>query len=979
MRYSEMMPSIRRRRPRGPARLNLLLVLLLVSALSGALAWRAGATSVSGSASSTVIPCLPVGPDYLAGSAAPYEVSGETWLYWTGTITSARLVAYEFNAGGAYGRFIYVNGAKIGQATGQRNGEALCRGFDGPQPLSWNIPIQSLSQGRNVVKLTLDPSISDKSWGLSRVQIAVTGVDVDGRHFSQVTAPSSYFNNWQGYANEGAWTHVMTPAGYDRSRPAPLLITAHGYGSDGLESLLDYQDAANRRGWLLATADYHGEVYSTFFSVDSDTGLPRLGIGKRTMGSRASQWDIRDVLSYMQANYSVDPTRIYLVGHSMGGMTALLTGARYADTFAAVVSDSGPTDLTQWQMETMADGLTPNASINAAIMAEAGSYLLPTHVHNQSRAPNDYPFEYERRSPVSVAANYKHLPLLILHPASDQKVLPHHARDMHLLAQQSAPDRVEWVEFPGAHGDRIADFANYTLDWLGQFRRTPGDAPRELSFATDWTGAHFWIGVQMSSAALNEAHWVRVNRATYDLDSKTIQVDIENLKPRTGDPQSLGVPPPSNLNVTLTFDLARIGLPASGAYTIERVDKDAGTFTQTSVTASGGAVQAVVPQGAHLLRITAGNRPPVTQVLKLRQGLSSYTGATDTYLSNWAPTTNYAAAATLSLRAKDAAPAHNPLLKFDLARLPAGAYLRFATLSVRVSQLPGAAMPIQVYAVNRPWKLAEATWNRASAGVAWAQPGAEGVPADRSGQRGDARTIFPSTQVAERYGFDVTGIVAGWLAAPGSNQGFLLHSDPIDGLWTVRNDGLTLGAAEISDTAKRPELTLFYTLEQPTPTPSPTPTATFTPTPTPTATATATPTFTPTATATPVAGIIRGVVFLDEDGDGEQGAAEVGLPGKLVQLWHGQEIYNNAFTDSQGGFTFELVPPGTWQVLVNLPDNYRVTAGANPANVLVAAGGVITATFGVAPVPTPTVTPTPMPTATPTPQLGYLPWLPVNR
>ena len=54
----------------------------------------------------------------------------------------------------------------------------------------------------------------------------------------------------------------------------------------------------------------------------------------------------------MRAHYNVDPMRIYLAGYSMGGMTALVTGARLADAFAAVVDDSGPTDLAQWEVET---------------------------------------------------------------------------------------------------------------------------------------------------------------------------------------------------------------------------------------------------------------------------------------------------------------------------------------------------------------------------------------------------------------------------------------------------------------------------------------------------------------------------------------------------------------------------------------------------------------------------------------------------
>ena len=112
--------------------------------------------------------------------------------------------------------------------------------------------------------------------------------------------------------------------------------------------------------------------------------------------------------------------------------------------------------------------------------------------------------------------------------------------------------------------------------------------------------------------------------------------------------------------------------------------------------------------------------------------------------------------------------------------MPAGAYLRFATLSVRVSQRAGGRDA-------RPGVRAEPTLERGRGDlepgqrrVAWCAPGAEGVPADRSEQLGDARTIYPTTLITDRYGFDVTALVAGWLAAPDTNQGFLLRSDPVD-------------------------------------------------------------------------------------------------------------------------------------------------------------------------------------------------------
>ncbi len=89
----------------------------------------------------------------------------------------------------------------------------------------------------------------------------------------------------------------------------------------------------------------------------------------------------------------------------------------------------------------------------------------PTHYPGQQRQPPDYPFEYQRRSPVEWAPNYQHLPLWILHPSGDQKVLPHHAEDMYIARARICPDHVERTYFPGVHGDRIdgPDFANTQL------------------------------------------------------------------------------------------------------------------------------------------------------------------------------------------------------------------------------------------------------------------------------------------------------------------------------------------------------------------------------------------------------------------------------------------------------------------------------------------------------------------------------------
>lgn len=982
---------------RGDPRRYLLALLIaagLVAALIGP-AWVAATPVVSGSATSSVASCLQVGSGYLS-TATPNVYEQDVYLYWTGTITAARLIGYEFNAGGSSGRLIKVNDAQIGRATGKHGGEPQCRGFDGgQQPESWAITnLALLKQGKNTLRIEIDPSMtSETSWGISRAQIEVTGTDVDGRHYKQVTISSTYYNNWTvsgggPYGNEGTWTHIMEPEGYNGATPTPLLISVHGFGSNAWESMQDYHDAAADRHWLLASADYHGEVWNDFLVTDSGTGVPVPGVGRRTMGSRASQYDILDILNYMQAQYNVDPTRIYLVGHSMGGMTALLTGARFADRFAAVISDSGPTNLAAWEDETQLDeptGATPNASINHGIRVETGTYVEPTHYPGQQRQAPDYPFEYERRSPVEWAANYQHLPLWILHPQSDQKVLPHHAEDMYLHVLQYNPDHVERTYFPGVHGDRIngAEFANTQLDWLYQFTRPVDDAPQNLNFNLDWSGSHFWVAATFSETALSEAHWLRVSGATYNQRLKTIDLDVENLKPLSGAAGGKGVPAPKNMPVTLTFDLERIGLPTTGAYTVELVGKDdpaAGggasfswTFAQTFVTETGSKVQATVPQGSYILRLSAGGQPPNTQTLSLRQGADGYTGGTDTFISPWDPDKNFGANQNLQLRVDGTNPIHTGLIRFDLSRLPAGATVRFAVLNVKVVTLANAALPLQVDSLTRPWQANEATWKRASAASSWTTPGASNVPGDRAGVIADTRTVFATTDVTDRYGFDVTDIVKGWANAPSANFGFQLRVQLLGGAWGSAKDGFAVASNEYSVLGSRPQLMIVYTQDPLTPTPSNTPTAsatptqTFTPTSTPTPTNTATATFTPTPTNTPADGRINGLVFLDSNRNGQADAGEAGVAGRVVQLQRNGVIQGSTTTTADGHYAFDAIPSGAWQVQLSLPPNYAVTTGAgNPANATVGPGETTQVNYGIALAPTATPTLPATPTATTT-------------
>ncbi len=455
----------------------------------------------------------------------------------------------------------------------------------------------------------------------------------------------------------------------------------------------------------------------------------------------------------------------------------------------------------------------------------------------------------------------------------------------------------------------------------------------------DWTtppgAGHFWIAAGFSEASLNEAHWLRVTHAAYSRRLGTIDLNVENLKPMSGDPNAKGVAAPRNLPVTLTFDLQRIGLPTTGTYTLERVGKDDGSFSQTFVTASDGKVQATVPQGAFILRLSAGGQPPTTKTLSLRQGVDGYSAGADTYINGWDPAKKYGGSYTLSLRADGDHPVQTGLLRFDLAgRLPAGATVRFAVLSVRVTYVPNGPVPLAVDRINRPWSATDATWTQADGATPWNVAGANGVPADRAGQPADSRTVYPAftgsggtdATIADWYGLDVTGLVAGWAANPASNWGMALRVDPQEGApagggWDLVKDGFSIASSDYLTSGWRPQLFIVYTQDPLTPTPSNTPTATATPTLTPTATNT------PTATATPPDGSITGLVFVDSNRNGVHEAGEAGVAGRLVQLKRNGAVANNVTSDSNGWYVFDRVTPGAWEVDLNarreLPGHHR--------------------------------------------------------
>jgi len=267
--------------------------------------------------------------------------------------------------------------------------------------------------------------------------------------------------------------------------------------------------------------------------------------------------------------------------------------------------------------------------------------------------------------------------------------------------------------------------------------------------------------------------------------------------------------------------------------------------------------------------------PPATPTVLVfqheRSPDSGYAGVIDTYISREGDlNANYGHDATLTIASNDTRAA---LLRFDVSSVPAWATVHSAWLSI-YSDGGSNGYPVNIgaYRLLRPWNGQEATWINATGDTQWSAPGANGIDSDRGAALYAMHTV---STVGDWYDFDITRLVAAWIASPEDNLGMILKG--MDGPQTSY-DFIASQFAVAQGAVYRPRLIVAYSLPPgPTPTPTATRTATATPprvfvhlpvimagfdptpapvptdTATPPAAATATVTATPTTAATPTA------------------------------------------------------------------------------------------------------------------------------
>lgn len=147
---------------------------------------------------------------------------------------------------------------------------------------------------------------------------------------------------------------LYVPASYDPARKMPLVVALHGYGGDQnyfFASLPTLPDLLERHEFIFVAPMGFAEDgwYGAPLSIPGDaprssgapTPTPPRTPDEETRYRALSEKDVLNVLEIVRAEYAIDPDRIYLMGHSMGGFGTWWLGQKHAQLWAAIAPMSG--------------------------------------------------------------------------------------------------------------------------------------------------------------------------------------------------------------------------------------------------------------------------------------------------------------------------------------------------------------------------------------------------------------------------------------------------------------------------------------------------------------------------------------------------------------------------------------------------------------------------------------------------------------
>jgi dienelactone hydrolase len=242
---------------------------------------------------------------------------------------------------------------------------------------------------------------------------------------------------------------VYTPGG---AGPHPALVLFHG--QPGNEQNLDLAQAARRAGFVVLTLHYRGSW-----------GSPgRFSYAHTTEdGQTAFDWLTAPA---QLARFDVDPARVVIAGHSMGGGVAIRTAAARAQAAGLLVIDSGNPGA---RIKAMRAG---NEQPPAPTQAMRDDFL-PLVGGSPESIMAEVAADPDRYDLTSYAGKIAVRPVLLV-AASLHTNLPG-MRALRDSITAAGAKSLTHVELPTDHGfnDHRIALITASLEWLQQFARKP--------------------------------------------------------------------------------------------------------------------------------------------------------------------------------------------------------------------------------------------------------------------------------------------------------------------------------------------------------------------------------------------------------------------------------------------------------------------------------------------------------------------------
>jgi len=254
---------------------------------------------------------------------------------------------------------------------------------------------------------------------------------------------------------------IMNGMVYRPSGPGPFPLVVLMHGLPGNEQNLDLAQALRRAGWAVMTFHYRGSWGSEGkFSIDHVIEDAKVAVAHSTDPAVAKAWNI-------------DPKRIVVIGHSMGGLATALSAGSGPKRLATIL-------IAPWDPSTLATLIRPLAlsQRNAQAMDRWGNVTAGRLRGVSSPQIAAQIVDHGERWRLADAAHGLAGERLLIVTA--KRDLPSSQGGSLMMALKADGAKFSTVEIASDHvfDDRRIELETVVLDWISQLEK-PASSPAQ--------------------------------------------------------------------------------------------------------------------------------------------------------------------------------------------------------------------------------------------------------------------------------------------------------------------------------------------------------------------------------------------------------------------------------------------------------------------------------------------------------------------